>query len=245
MDGSAWDTFQPFGRFHAGVLAVFGFMMIGLIAARRRLDARGQARTLDRALAAIGIAVAILTNGYWLLPSNFSKEHSWPLHLCDLGSIIAPIAIITARRRWRALLYYWGIGLSAWGFLTPDLKDGPGRIGFWLFWATHASVVGSALYDLIARRFRPGWAEWRIASAGGLLYVLLILPINLIFGFNYGYLGRALPGQPTIIDALGPWPGRVFILPAGVLLLFVGMTLPWVIHRSPGTRMPLLPREDL
>jgi lipopolysaccharide transport system permease protein len=44
--------------------------------------------------------------------------------------------------------------------------------------------------------------------------------INVTFGLNYGYLGRSDPGQPTILDLLGPWPLRVVYLLAALTVSY-------------------------
>jgi hypothetical integral membrane protein (TIGR02206 family) len=113
---------------------------------------------------------------------------------------------------------------------TPDLLDGPARIGFWLFWANHFAVVGAALYDVIARGYRPTWRDFAIAVRLGLAYVAIVLPLDVALGLNYGYLGRSRAGQPTLVDVLGPWPWRVPVmigLAAGVMVLLM---LPWRIR---------------
>jgi len=61
----------------------------------------------------------------------------------------------------------------------------------------------------------------------------LYLPLDVAFGFNYGYLGKSKPNGTTMIDALGPWPGRVVVIVGLVALVMALMTLPWeVVRRS-------------
>jgi uncharacterized membrane protein YwaF len=67
-----------------------------------------------------------------------------------------------------------------------------------------------------------------------LAYVAVVFPIDAVFGFNYGYLGPRNPSQPTLIDVLGPWPGRVGWM-AGLAAMVMGLLLvPWSVVRWRG-----------
>jgi uncharacterized membrane protein YwaF len=65
-----------------------------------------------------------------------------------------------------------------------------------------------------------------------IFYVILILPLNIIFGWNYGYIGNLKPTATTIIDALGAWPQRLFWMLAIVFLFQFIMYLPWKLFRG-------------
>ena len=225
------ETFTPFSATHAAVVVSFGVALTVLVACRRRLRRAGEpsAERFDRAVAVAAGMVAVLAIGWPLLPRHFRLDWSLPLHVCDFATLTAPLAVATRYRRARALLYFWGIGLCTQGFITPDLQDGPARVGFWTFWLAHFSVVGVPLYDVAARGYRPDWRDYWFMVAVSLVYVAVILPLDLWLGVNYGYIGRGTPGHPTLVDALGPWPWRVAIM---VLLGCAAMALlmvPWTL----------------
>jgi len=157
--------------------------------------------------------------------------------VCDVTTLCVPLALLGGRRMPRALLYFWGLGLSTQGVLTPDLQDGPGQVGFWMFWLAHFSVVGGALYDVIARGYRPTWHDYRRAVGIGLVYIALLFGLNMCLGVNYGYVGQAEPGQPTIVDVLGPWPWRVPVIVALAVAAMTLLMLPWEVARH--RRRPL------
>ena len=89
------------------------------------------------------------------------------------------------------------------------LTEGAGHFKFWAFWGGHTIVVGYAVYDAAARGFRPSWRDFRQMSVITLAYMALLLAFNAATGFNYAYIGSTTPENPTIVDALGPWPARV------------------------------------
>jgi hypothetical integral membrane protein (TIGR02206 family) len=229
------QTFQPLSLTHGAVVVTFAAFILGLVALRQRWRETARAVALDRGLGAAAALVYVVTVAWPLLPRHFDLAWSLPLHICDVTTLCVPLALLWPwPRPWRpprAILYFWGLGLSTQGFVTPDLQDGPARVGFWMFWLAHFSVVGGALYDVIGRGFRPTWRDYGVAVATGVWYVALVVPVNMALGVNYGYVGKGTPGQPTLIDALGPWPGRVAI----ILMLAAAATallmLPWVIGR--------------
>jgi hypothetical integral membrane protein (TIGR02206 family) len=224
------DTFRAFSLTHAAVLLSFATMVVALVAARRRRTGAA-ARRFDLALAWVTGAVFLFTNGRPLMPRGFRLDWSLPLHVCDLVSLFVPLALLFDWRPMRALVYFWGIGLCTQGFLTPDLKDGPSKLGFWSFWLAHFSIVGAAIYDVAARGYRPTWRDYRTALVASLLYVGVMLPLDVALHVNYGYIGPSTPGQPSLVDVLGPWPWRVPVIVALAVAVMALLMLPWQIRR--------------
>src|SRR4051794_27505331 len=59
----------------------------------------------------------------WLHTDRFIAKRSLPLHLCDLTLLLMPLVLVFNWRPTRVILYYFGLGLSTQGFITPDLHD--------------------------------------------------------------------------------------------------------------------------
>lgn len=173
----------------------------------------------------VGINIASIV--YWLMPARFDLKVSLPLQLCDLACAMTPLVFLTGWRLPRALVYFWGIGLSTQAFVTPTLDEPPPSARYWLFWLVHLAIVGSAVYDLVVRRFRPTWRELLWAIGVSVAWVLLMVWLNEALGSNYGYVGRGDPGSPTIVDFLGPWPARVLVMAAIGIAAFVCLWGVW------------------
>lgn len=191
-----------------------------------------------------GVAAAILLLRFgviaWNLhPARFALERSLPLQICDLAAVCSALALFSERRGLQAIAYFWGLALSVQGLVQPDLTAGPSALAFWVFWLHHALIVGVALYVVAVRGFRPSAADLRLAIAAGMAYVALVLPIDLWLDANYGYVGRRLPSQPSLLDVLGPWPWRVGAMLALGVVVMTLLWLPW--RRASQTSHPPRP----
>lgn len=219
--------FHSFSWMHAlSLLWTIGAMVVSCLLGRSLLQ-RGRPDLEERLAGAWGgfvIAINLWSLIYWNLPAQFNLRESLPLQLCDLAALTTPLVLLSNWRWPRVLLFFWGIGLSTQAFATPTLLEGPAHMKYWLFWLVHLTIVGTAVYDLAVRRFRPRLRDLLLATTITVGLALLIAMLNSALGSNYFYIGNTRPERPTIIDKLGPWPERVFILAAIVIGLF---TLLW------------------
>lgn len=230
-----FNTFEPFSPLHGLIILLFAAATTLLIFAAARLSTAGR-RRLDRNLGLFMILLWIVSNGWWLLPPRFDAARALPLHVCDITSLLAGIVLLLPRRPLRALLYFWGIGMSLQAIVTPEIAFEPDTIWFWIFWMSHAGIIGIAIYDVVARGYRPTWSDFRLAVMAGLVYLAVVLTVNIAMGFNYGYVGDSRPGEASIIDFLGPWPQRVALMAALVIGFMALLMAPWHVARQSAKR---------
>ena len=206
------DHWQNFSPLHLGTVLCFAAAW-GLLCLRG-VTVRGTAAepAWRATLACVVLGCWLFANGVQLLPARFDAAVVLPLQVCDIAGLIAVLAIWRPARLRSAVVHFWGLGFSIQAILTPELQHGPAYLDFWTFWLPHANLTGVACYALLVERYRPGWADARVAFGCALLYLALILPFDLLTGFNYGYVGPAKPGNASLIDFLGPWPGRVGVM---------------------------------
>jgi len=201
-EGTYLDTFNAYSLSHAVVMLFITVAVVGACVLGRRWRGTPTERNF-RLSWSLGIVVFQAYAIVWfLLPGNMDVRESLPLHLCDLAVWVAAIALVTQWRPMRAVLYFWAIGLSTQAFFTPVLQEGVTHPKFWFFWVGHTQIVGSAIYDVIALRFRPTVKDYLHGTVANVLYAALVLPINLVFGLNYGYIGAVLPETQTILHKL-------------------------------------------
>ena len=172
------------------------------------------------------------TYSFLFLSSLHDPAKTLPLQLCHLTAAAAALLLITRWRPLRPFVYFWGLGLCTQALVTPALSEGPALYPFWFFWATHGLIVGVACYDLFALGYRPGWRDYGIACAAAAAYVALVLPLDIAFGWNYGFVGPDKPEVRTIVDVLGPWPQRLAAIAALVAAIMALLVLPWRAARS-------------
>lgn len=217
--------FQPFSIVHVAVVLVTAAIVAIVVYAGRRWRNTSLGRRLDQGLAVAALVVWLVANGWWLLPQNLRLENSIPIHLSDVIGLCVPLALTVGWRPVRAILYFWGFGLTTQAYISPVVTDGPAKVTFWLFWLGHLAIITGAVYDVAVRRYRPTWRDYRTALLALVAYAAIALPIDITLGVNYGYLGRTTPSQPTLLNYLGSWPLR--LLPMAVLAA-IALALPMV-----------------
>lgn len=259
---SAWLTeFENFSAFHGVTVAVcFGVVIAVVLAARaaRRRSERGSASesgaafvqrlgepSMRRALGLFGVVWMAWTTVWWLMPGNFDAYESLPLHMCDVCMILGPVAWLTGWRWATTLVVHWGLGLTTQAFATPHLDAGLAEIDYWMFFVGHSLILLAALYPVVVLGYRPRGRDLLLVLGAGLAFVALVTPVNLALDVNYGYVGNAKPSSPTVIDALGPWPGRVLwiVLLGNGMVAMVWGVLAWLPGGSGARRVAERPAK--
>lgn len=222
-----WSSFRAFTPTHAAVLAAIAILTAAAIHLRRRSPAAPAATPGERLIGWAYLAAWVTTYVYLFFSDLHEPAKTLPLQLCHWTALGAALLLITRWTMLRPIVYFWGLALCTQALVTPALGEGPGLYPFWFFWSTHGLIVGVALYDIVARGYRPGWRDCALACAAAAAYVAIVLPLNLAYGWNYGFVGPGKPEVRTIVDALGPWPERLAIIFALVAAVMILLVLPW------------------
>ena len=207
------------------ILFVIGLAW-GVVAWGRRVkncDVAG--RRLGGAL----LVIWLLYNLYYFQPVNFAWERSLPLQVCDILAVVAAAVLLRPFRLGRSLVYVSAIPLTSQAILTPTGNQDPTDLRFWLYWVLHAGIISCSLYDVAVKYYRPTARDFLLVLLIDVGYVAAILPLDLAFGWNYGYLGPSTPEGRTVIDVLGSWPRRVVLMIALVVGLQFLMLKLWHI----------------
>ncbi len=220
-------TFYPYTRDHYLVLLGTALVVAGLSWLGVRWRGRAQGRRLWAGWLVIVAVTQAVSLWYYVFWRPFHWGHSLPLEVCDLMGFVALIALWTQNRVARIVLYYWTFALTTHAFVTPIVRQGPDSLRFWVFWVTHIVILASAVYDVAVNRFRPrGW-DLGMTTLVLLLYGAVVIPLNVVTGFNYGFVGNSTPDTPTMVDVLGPWPLRLVWMFVLIEAVFVFLTLVW------------------
>ena len=155
-----------------------------------------------------------------------------PLNLSDAATLVAVLALWTARPLLVELTYFWGLTASLQATLTPELAQSFPDVLFLTFFVTHGGVVVAALLLVAGRGIvpRPGavaraFAATVAVAAGGAVGCLAT-------GGNYMFLRRK--PEDSLLDLLGPWPW--YIAGAGLvgLAMFALLDAPFRARRRAG-----------
>lgn len=233
------NHFKPYTVTHLCVVVAFAVLVSAMIAMRRCdpiAEDQRKRRFVDKTIGWLALGMACFVQIATLWPSRFDYRTALPLHICDLGMFMAPGALLLRWRWLRDMAYFWGLGLSSLSFIYPDLSFGPAHFQFWVFWMGHAAVLTAALYDVLARSFRPHWGDWLFAVKFSTVYALYIFSLDAYFHLNYGYIGKSYNGQRSPVDFLGPWPWRVPLMYVMALVVMFLLLLPWLIGRKKFTQ---------
>jgi hypothetical integral membrane protein (TIGR02206 family) len=229
------DTFGMFSGLHAAALAaILGLTALAIMVARRGSQPAGPTAS-ERAIGLAYLAAWLTTYVFLLFPPLREPAKTLPLQLCHWNALAAALLLATRWEMLRPIVYFWGFALSTQAMITPSLTEGPAIYPFWFFWTTHGIILGAALYEVFARGYRPTPRDYGIACAAAALYVAIVLPLDLAFDWNYGFVGRGKPEVRTIVDALGPWPDRLVIIVLLVAAAMALLLLPWVFGRKHAT----------
>lgn len=204
---------------------------------RRQRDAAAPTR-FERTLALTNLTVWLGSHGYWQMPPRFDAVTTLPLQMCHLASLIASAVLLTRNNALRAVLYFWAFALCTQALITPSLVEPPSSPVFWAFWFLHGFVMFAAVYDVAVHNFCPHWRDYRIACIAAAIYMAVVLPVDVLLGANYGFLGRSSALHPSIVDLLGPWPQRLLFIVALAALAMLLALLPWLILGKRPARSP-------
>jgi hypothetical integral membrane protein (TIGR02206 family) len=202
---------SPFHLLMIGAVAVLSILVVQI--GRRSHASERIARIIGFAL----LATWVVYNVYYFQPAVFAWERSLPLHVCDILALLTAVILLKPIPIGRGVVCLSAIPLASQAILTPTGDHNPAAWRFWLYWVLHTGIIAGALFDVIVRRYTPTLRDYVTVVVVDIAYVAVLLPIDIAYRWNYGYIGDAVADGRTVVDVLGPWPLRVFIMTAIVM----------------------------
>lgn len=166
------------------------------------------------------------------LSGTWSAATHLPLALCDVALLVAAFSCW-----WRAplaveLTYFWGLAGTLQAVITPDLSAAFPHAVLFEYVVGHLAIVWAALYLVVGLGCRPRPHAVRRVFAVTAGYTALVGLVDATTGADYMFL-RKLPGHPSLLDLLGPWP---YYIGSSAL---VALALFWLLD-SPFRHPPVL-----
>ncbi|MBV9549806.1 MAG: TIGR02206 family membrane protein [Alphaproteobacteria bacterium] len=252
--------FVPFGSSHLAVITLTLLLPLALsLLARHEHLGRHADRMVRVGLAGLLAIGWLCWYGLSFARGTLTPDNSLPMNLCDWADLILIVALLTRQQFAYELGYFWGLGGTLQGVLTPTIYWDFPDPQFLFFFIQHGGVVAALLYLTLGTRLRPTFRSLPRVVAASLAYLAVAASVDWLLGVNYGFL-RARPAGQNLMTMMSPWPwyipelaamGVVFILvyyaPFALLDVFKGqknMRRPAHSRRSRLTSAPLNGPQD-
>ncbi|MFO1249384.1 MAG: TIGR02206 family membrane protein [Alphaproteobacteria bacterium] len=214
--------FVLFGPAHLAAIALTLVvpLALALLARHEHLG-----RHADR-MARMGLAAFLAVGwmgwfGQMLARHELHLDNGLPMNLCDWAEIALIAALLTRNQFAYELGYFWGLGGTLQGVLTPPLYWGFPDPQFIFFFIQHGGVVAALLYLTLGARMRPTWGSLPPVIAASFFYLGAAALVDWAFGVNYGFL-RAKPLGQNLLTAMSPWPWYIpELVAAGMVFLLI------------------------
>lgn len=198
--------FVLFGPSHQAAIALtLAVPLLLALAARHEHLGRHADRMTRIALGVLLIAGWVgflLVNG---ARGELALERSLPMHLCDWAQVALIIALFTRNQFAYELGYFWGLGGTLQGVLTPTIYYDFPDPQFLFFFIQHGGIIAGLLYLTLGSRMRPTLKSLPRVVLASLAYLAVAGLVDWLLGVNYGFL-REKPAGQNLLTLLSPWP---------------------------------------
>ena len=169
------------------------------------------------------IALELIKPFIWHYSMNFPWSTLIPIHMCNLSTLFIGIFLLTNKRLFFEVSFFWGIGGGINALLTPDIpKDFPDP-QYILFFFGHGLLLVAIAYACVGLKNRPTLGSVK----NGIYFSLTALPIiylvNIILGTpaNYWYLATK-PATESLFNLFPEPPLHIPVLIVlGVILFYL------------------------
>jgi len=165
-----------------------------------------------------------------------SMDYPWirlvPIHMCSLSGFFIGIFLLTKKRLFFEIAFFWGIGGGINALITPDVTLTFPDPKYVLFFLGHGLLIVNIGYACIALRNRPTIKSVK----NGIFFSLAVLPviyvINLLLGppANYWYLGAKPTEGQSIMDFFPDPPLHIPLLIIIGAFLFLLIYSPYWVY---------------
>ena len=151
---------------------------------------------IARILGLSAITLELIKPFIWHYGMDFPWSRLIPIHMCNLSTLFIGIFLLTERRIFFEVSFFWGIGGGINALLTPDVPLTFPDPQYILFFFGHGLLLVCIVYACKALKNRPTLKSVK----NGIYFSLAVLPIiyviNILIGppANYWYVAEKPPG---------------------------------------------------
>ena len=184
------------------------------------------ARHVCKGLAAVLLVNWVLWLAYLHSIGGLNLGNALLMNLCDWATLATLITLVRPNQYTYELAYFWALGGTLQGMITPDLAYDFPDVQFVYFFIYHGGIIAAVIFLTLALGLRPVPQSILRVIAWTLAYAATAGLVDWLLGTNYGML-RAKPPFPTVLDFLAPWPWYIPELVALGLLSALVYYAPW------------------
>jgi hypothetical integral membrane protein (TIGR02206 family) len=207
--------FSAFGHSHMVTALLSLGLLVALLYVSARLD-RQQNLIIGRWLSMLLAATVVIYTGLNIALDRFDIAKDMPLSTCNLFAILAPWLFWRPVLRYFEVVYFLVMAGTLQAVISPDLYVGFPTYGFFKYWITHVGLVVIVIHYMVNFELYPTGKGILKTFLWLNIYVLALMPINLLLDANYFYLLEK-PVNASVLDYFGPWP--IYILVAEILAM--------------------------
>ena len=212
-------TFQVFSIEHIISIIVIILVFIAFLRFNKVLGINDNSRTFLFGLAFIMISLDLSEDLVRVFTGFYSIRKDLPLQLCSIGVYLAAFTLVSRKKIFFDLIFYWGFVGATNAILTPDGNLFELRIFFFYSQAYHAALIFAVLWMMIKYDMRMEYKSIFQVVLYTNAIVGIITFINIVLDSNYMFL-RQIPNSVSPF-LMGEWPVYILMVQVFSVILVV------------------------
>lgn len=212
-------TFQVFSIEHIISIIIIILVFIAFLRFNKVLGINDNSRTFLFVLAFIMISLDLSEDLVRVFTGFYSIRKDLPLQLCSIGVYLAAFTLVSRKKIFFDLIFYWGFVGATNAILTPDGNLFELRIFFFYSQAYHAALIFAVLWLMIKYDMRMRYGSILKVVISTNIIVGLLSILNYALDSNYMFL-RQIPNSVSPF-LMGEWPVYILMVQVFSIILVV------------------------
>jgi len=212
-------TFQVFSIEHIISIIVIILVFIAFFRFNKVLGINDKSRSFLFVLAFIMISLDLSEDLVRVFTGFYSIRKDLPLQLCSIGVYLAAFTLVSRKKIFFDLIFYWGFVGATNAILTPDGNLFELRIFFFYSQAYHAALIFAVLWLMIKYDMRMRYGSILKVVISTNIIVGLLSILNYALDSNYMFL-RQMPDSVSPF-LMGEWPVYIIMVQVFSIILVV------------------------
>ena len=212
-------TFQVFSIEHIISIIIIILVFIAFLRFNKVLGINDNSRTFLFGLAFIMISLDLSEDLVRVFTGFYSIRKDLPLQLCSIGVYLAAFTLVSRKKIFFDLIFYWGFVGATNAILTPDGNLFELRIFFFYSQAYHAALIFAVLWLMIKYDMRMKYDSILKVVISTNIIVGLLSILNYALDSNYMFL-RQIPNSVSPF-LMGEWPVYILMVQVFSIILVV------------------------